>query len=555
MTTQSSKTRRQVLRGIAGLGAAAGLGAVAGPAAAAELSTTWRPSTTSTTRVTGTRTTTSRPRVQVGTPAPTASPAPAQGRSPEALLMSDDPILHVARRLTYGGTPEVLAEIRSLGIQGWIDRQLNPASIDDSVCDSYLRRLTLLPKSAVEIRASIPRDHYDAMEEVMRGTLMRAAWSKRQVFELMVEFWSNHFNTTCLTIGLWDVKSVEDREVTRKHALGRFADLLKASATSPAMLRYLNNAESMKGHPNENYARELLELHTVGLNGGYTETDIKNAANLLTGMTVSDANTYLFRPDWHHVGPVRIMDWSHPNADARNAQTAIVSYLDYLAHHPSTARHLARKLAVRFVSDNPPQELIDRLAQVYLANDTAIVPVLKTLFSSPEFFASAGMKERRPIEDLVGAVRVMGIHLRPGDTGYSDLQDLNFALIVMGQGVMNWQTPDGYPDVAEAWRSPGSLIARWNCHVRLALGWWNRDFVNPGITALLGNPSQSMPAGQLVDRLCERLLMQRMRPEHRKALLDFMGLSETAPAGMHATADHLGMLAKLVLDSPYWERR
>ena len=547
-----------MLRGLAAVGATAGLGSLIGGEAAAA-GTTWRPSASSSTMVTGTRSavTTSAPRSQIGsTPAPApvapAPTGPATDAGNAAALLSRDPALHAARRLTFGPTPALVEEIRRLGVSAWVEQQLNPAAVADTACDTYLQRFPLISRTSAELQSSLPVGSYDAMHQSMRATVVRAIWSRRQLFELMVDFWTNHFNTTTLTPEIWDLKSVEDRQVVRRHALGRFADLLKADAKSPCMLRYLNQAESIRTAPNENYARELLELHTVGVGGGYTETDVKNAARLLTGMTVAPNGTYTFRADWHHLGPIRVMGWSHPNATAAEAPAAIDSYLDYLARHPMTARRLMLKLCRRLVSDHPPAALVDRLAQVYLDNDTAIVPVLRALVASPEFAASIGQKERRPYEDLIATMRVLGITL---ESGTADLEDFVFALITTGNAPSTWGTPDGFPDVAEAWANPGATLTRWNVHMRLALGWWNRDFVTPGLPALVGNPASSIPAGQLLDRVCDRLLFQRMRAEHRSAVLSFMGLSETSPAGGWIAADQLGVIAGLVLDSAYWGQR
>ena len=193
----------------------------------------------------------------------------------------------------------------------------------------------------------------------------------------MVEFWSNHFNIAIPSGEGWDVKTTDDREVIRAHALGTFADLLQASAKSPAMLRYLDNDVSTAQSLNENYGRELLELHTVGVDAGYTQADVVDSARLMTGYTADIYGTFTYRSSSHYVGPVTVLGFSHANGSAAGGQQVAEQYLSYLAHHPATARHLATKLAIRFVSDTPPSALIDRLAQIYLDNDTAIVPVLQ----------------------------------------------------------------------------------------------------------------------------------------------------------------------------------
>ena len=167
-------------------------------------------------------------------------------------------------------------------------------------------------------------------------------WSKRQLFEVMCDFWANHLNITCpSTSDVWSARQVFDRDVVRKNALGRFEDMLIASAYNPSMLTYLNNAESTKLEPNENYGRELLELHTVGVDGGYTEDDMYQSALIMTGFTVNE-NNGLFKYDtsYHHVGPVQVMDFTDANSTAEGGETVGRAYLKYLASHPSTARHL-----------------------------------------------------------------------------------------------------------------------------------------------------------------------------------------------------------------------
>jgi len=211
----------------------------------------------------------------------------------------------------------------------------------------------------------------------------------------MVDFWSNHLNVFGALAPAWTAKSLEDRVVIRKHALASFESLLLADARSAAMLMYLGNDKSRLDRPNENYGRELLELHTVGIDAGFTEADVLNSAYVLTGRTCDEKRQYYYRPDWHYVGPVKVLGWSSANSTATGGLAVGDSYLRYLARHPSTALALSRKLAIRFVSDDPPDSLVNALAEVYLANGTAIVPWLRALFGSAEFADSIGRKARR----------------------------------------------------------------------------------------------------------------------------------------------------------------
>jgi uncharacterized protein (DUF1800 family) len=216
--------------------------------------------------------------------------------------------------------------------------------------------------------------------------------------------------------------------VIRAHALGKFSDMLRASAKHPAMLTYLNNAESTKDNPNENYGRELLELHTVGLDAGYTEDEMRTSALILTGLGVHwydevDDGTFHYDAENHYTGSVKVLGWSSKNASASNGLTVALDYVDYLAHHPSTARRISTKLCQRFVSDTPPAALVDEMAATYRHNDTAIAPVLRVLFNSNAFHAAKGQKVLRPMQDVISTLRILGIEpgANDGDDGTGGL--------------------------------------------------------------------------------------------------------------------------------------
>ena len=236
---------------------------------------------------------------------------------------------------------------------------------------------------------------WEVMEDYQRWLLVRRVRTNRQVHELMTEFWMNHLNVPVDADGVYTWRFDYDR-VVRRHALGKFSDLLAAATTHPAMGMYLSNAVSTKNHPNENLGRELLELHTVG-RGNYTEDDVKNSARILTGYRVDMWRTFdsYYSSDDHWTGPVQVMDFTHANA-AADGRAVTAAYLNYLATHPQTAQRIARKLAVKFVRDDAPQSLVDRLAAVYLRNDTAIAPVLRALVRSPEFAAAQRRQGPRP---------------------------------------------------------------------------------------------------------------------------------------------------------------
>ena len=439
---------------------------------------------------------------------------------------------HLMTRTSFGVTPALVGEVRTSA--AWLNAQLAPGSIDDAACDLVLSRWPMATATAPAVEAAIEQGSWGAMEQLVQATLARAIWSKRQLFEVMVEFWSNHLNITCPSSEVWSTKPWDDHTVIRAHALGRFDDMLVASATSPAMLLYLNNAESQGDDVNENYGRELLELHTVGVGAGYTHTDIVSAARVLSGLSVWDrwnggtaANqgTLRYRSDWHYVGPVSVLGWTHPNADRSGGQEVAASLVRYLANRPETAHRIATKLAVRFVSDAPPTALIDRLTQTYLANGTAIVPVLRQLFASPEFAASVGQKQQRPLEDIVGTLRTLGVTASPDAT--KDLGDLTWLLGQIGQAPLGWGLPDGYPDVVTAWQGAGAVLGRWNAHLGLVGGWW-RDgalvFQADLVGYLLGTVKPTT-RGALVDALIKRLHPTvAVPPSHRAALIGFLGM-------------------------------
>ncbi|GAA1529203.1 DUF1800 domain-containing protein [Dactylosporangium maewongense] len=469
-----------------------------------------------------------------------------------------DPVLHLLRRATFGPTPASEAELRKLGAVAWLDRQLAPATIDDAACAKLLTRYPMANLDIAGVRAKVKAGAmksggWDAMQQLGSAAVARAAWSNRQLLEVMVDMWSNHLNVTCPSSDVWDSRGAYD-SLIRRHALGTFADLLKASATSPAMLSYLDNRSSTKAKPNENYARELMELHTVGLI--YTEADVKDAARLLTGLTV-DKTTGLYKFDatQHATGAVTILGWRHDNATAGGGEAAALAFVDMLAQHPATAERVARKLCVRFVSDDPPAALVQQLREVYLQQKSAIAPVLRALFTSPEFAASVGAKVRTPLEDLIGTVRRLG--LQPEASGTEGVRALYNYLVAAGHAPMRWAPPNGYPDVAAAWTAPSGLLIRWNAHLNLAAGWYPKQLVRPA--SMLATLVPTLPAthGTFLDALATRLVGQPLQAAHSAALLGFLNKSASSPlkATDPAVAGRLPHLIALILDSPYYLAR
>lgn len=465
-----------------------------------------------------------------------------------------DPDLHLLRRTTYGITPNLQKDIRRLGRNRWLEQQLDPSSINDAFVEDYIHdRMPNLNMGLQEAWDTLGGS-WDLMVDLGKAAILRAGWSKRQLFEVMVDFWSNHLNITNPHESCWWSRHDYDRKVIRKHTFGKFSNMLRDSALHPAMMMYLNNAESTKDNPNENYGREILELHSVGVDGGYDEDDMRQSTLVLTGYGIDwDTGLYEYH-DWaHYTGPVTVMGWSHANGGAKKGYDVALTYIDYLAHHPSTATRIATKLCQRFVSDTPPPALVDALAETYLDHDTAIVPVLRKLFGSSAFKNSVGKKVRRPFQDVIATIRVLGI--KPEETGTDGLQGMYWMVEGMGDLPMGWIPPNGYPDYADAWRSAGSTLGRWNMHVGMAQGWWPASMLQvPDVRHFLLGSTLPATYGALVDKLAKRLVFRKLGPSHRAAVLAFVGKAEGDP--VKASDSFLQdwrfpYLVALILDTPY----
>lgn len=462
-------------------------------------------------------------------------------------ILVNDQALHLLRRATYGPTPELLSDIRARGTAAWLSTQLNPNSIDDSAMDAIVTaRFPAVGASLATLNTMTqPRE---ASVQLIECTLARWLWSRRQLFEVMVAFWSDHLHVLTPNPPTYKTKLIEDRAVIRAHALGRFEDMLVADGRSPAMLVYLMNDESQGSNPNENYGRELLQLHTVSPASGYTEAHVKDSARVLSGRSINEAGEFLYRSDWHSTGTVRVLGWSSANASASGGLAVGDSYLRYLARHEQTALHLSRKLAIRFVSDDPPQELVDSLAETYLDSGTAIVPWVRALFESPAFANSIGQKVRRPAEDVVATARALGIS-PPTGSSTAAISALVGDCGRFGHAPFGALTPQGYSDVLPGWWSVGATLGRCNVHRSMCRG-YPTGTPRPALSTLLAGPPMTT-MGAVVDRLTNSLTSQRFRNDHRAALLTYAGWTAAQPHNQLAVDRALPDLAELVLDSPY----
>ncbi|HEY7281585.1 MAG TPA: DUF1800 domain-containing protein [Actinomycetota bacterium] len=479
--------------------------------------------------------------------APGASAAPGSGRVQPA----NDPALHLLRRATYGPTPTLAAKVHSMGTTAWLEQQLRPGTIDDTACDALITsRFPHLTWTIQQANQRLDGGAWDLMFDLGVATLARACWSKRQLLEVMVDFWSNHLNVTNPSSDVWNCRHDYDRKVIRAHALGTFENLLIASAQHPAMLLYLNNAESNRDLPNENYGRELLELHTVSVDAGYSEDEMRSSVLLLTGYGIDwDTGEFHYWKDDHYTGPVKILGFSAKNGSRAGGYQLVLDYLRYLARHPMTAAHIARKLCLRFVSDTPTNGLVNALARTYVAKGTAIVPVLRQLFHSAEFAASIGDKTRRPMEDVVATVRTLGV--KPDVSGRDGMEGLYWMVDGLGNAPGAWSPPDGYPDYALAWASAGGMLGTWNAHMSLAAHWWPDKLVAPDPKSFLPSP---LPAthGALVQALAKRLVYRTLPTGQRNAVLSLVGRKASDPLHKQdeAVTWRLPYLLSLILDSP-----
>jgi uncharacterized protein (DUF1800 family) len=464
-------------------------------------------------------------------------------RAAAALQMSDAD-MHVLNRLTWGVMPQDIDRIRSLGIEGYIDWQLNPESIDDPLIDVFMAdRGAILNADFVTMQATTREDYGILYSAAVWGRIYRAAFSERQLYEHVVDFWTDHFN---IPLGDYLVeKAIDDREVIRRHALGKFRDLLFASAQSPAMLYYLDNAYSNAEHPNENYAREVMELHTLGV-GNYSENDVRALARILTGWGVNEAfggGNFFFDSDNHDYEEKSFL--GRQFAAGRGIEEGLEA-LDMLATSPATAAYVTRKLVRRFVSDIPPDALVESATGVWLSTDGDIRAVLRHILLSAEFMASPGQKFKRPLHLLASIFRAFHPHHEIHDENW-----YMWSLEPMGNMPYNWHPPNGYPDAAGAWISTSSLLARWNLGFDLPYAtedWWEGGDLD--LDALIP-PADS--AGGLVDAVSKRLLGGELPTADRAALIHSMTGGEDRLYNHDERLNAIHTLIGLVFSSPYFQ--
>ena len=467
--------------------------------------------------------------------APPAQAAPAMAAGPEphkpdvAVLGARD--LNLLNRITWGANPSGAQEFAALGADKFLDRQLHPTgdgplphdaqaqidalSIAHTPMETFVADMDQQNRSANAItdpeqRQGAQKAFQDSLarygREAAVRSILRDLYSPYQLREQLTWFWLNHFNVHLyksnirLLIGNYEDKAL------RAHALGKFRDLLAATLHHPAMLRYLDNDQNAAGHINENYAREIMELHTMGVGSGYTQSDVQELARVLTGAGVNQspqsapppkltpeqqsqyqrAGLFEFNPARHDFGDKVFLG----HVIKGRGLAEIDEALDLLSRAPATSRFISRKLAMYFVSDNPSPALVEKMSATFRQTDGDIAAVLKTMFGSPEFQSSLGLQFKDPMRYVISAVRL----------AYDDKVILNPGPILgwlgrMAQPLYGHETPDGYPLAEAAWNGPGQMATRFE--IARAIGSGSAGLFKPDGPDAVDHPAFPQPANAL----------------------------------------------------------
>jgi uncharacterized protein (DUF1800 family) len=543
-------------------------------------------------------------------------------------LTEEQRIVHVLNRLGFGARPGDVARVKAMGVEKYIEQQLNPEKISDTVAENKVRDLSVLSMPTAELyekypqpgqllrqlqaRGKLPAEMPDEtaknnqnnppanpldneknrqaiqeyyrenglqrpqriIDELQASRILRAVYSERQLQEVMVDFWTNHFNIFANKGADRWLLPAWDRDTIRPNAMGKFSTLLQATAQSPAMLFYLDNFQSvspnvnrevdqrygerrplldllcgrrrrdvgMDREPNmppqqpapaqqpqrqrrginENYARELMELHTLGVDGGYTQKDVQEVARCFTGWTIfqprggaaaanammgqagrRNAGTFFFNARSHDDGEKMVL--GHKISAGGGVKDGL-TVLDILAHHPSTAKFIAAKLVRHFVSDTPPQSLVDRVAATFTKSDGDIRETLKAIFFSKEFNSTEAyrVKIKRPFELVVSAIRTLGADTNGGPGTHQWIAR-------MGEPLYGFQTPNGYSDAAESWVNTGGLLERMNFGLALA----NNRVQGTSVSLAKASGEQA----KVMDEYLQTLLAGDISAATREALL------------------------------------
>jgi len=469
-------------------------------------------------------------------------------------------------RITFGPTPDLVAEVARIGSSAFLEQQL---SLAPASSNGVLTGPTILGMTALQVDVALEGEDKDRRipEELRHAGVVRAVSHPGQLAEMMVAFWTNHFSTFSGP----DDKNVkfatprDDAMVIRPNAMGRFADLLLANARSVSMQYYLDNFRSNAANPNQNYARELMELHTMGAGNGYDETDVDQVSRLLSGWGLQgslgrDEEVSFFYDSRRHstdalsvtiVAPNgTVQTWSTPGRTGAAGEQDGVQFIDWLAHLPNTARYVCGKIARRFVGDTVSAALVASMADVYLANDTQIVPVLRHLFTSAEFEATRRSKVKTPFELFVGMLRAAGATV-DRTAGGPATGTVGGRLDYLGHSMWSWPTPDGFPEDPGFWITTSTMLRRWEVAGRLTNNRLNGITVN--LDALM---PAALPAtvGELVRAVAMRL-GTGVDETSVSAISTFLGAPHDAPISQINVARVRGDLVAMLFSVPSYQYR
>jgi uncharacterized protein (DUF1800 family) len=458
--------------------------------------------------------------------------------------------LHALNRLGYGPRPADVRRVLARGLERYVDDQLHP--IPDAELDTRLRALTTISYPIRQVLSIYNADNRaigPMIDEFQTAKLIRSAHGQNQLQEVLVDFWFNHFNVYIADGFVRYSIMAYEREAIRPFVLGRFRDLLGAVAAHPAMLffldNYTNRADVNQGGRvvpgiNENYGRELLELHTVGVDAGYSQNDVREAARVFTGWgidNIRDAGNFVFRANQHDRGAKSVFGLDVPAGGGKEEGDRL---LDYLSSHPATARFISWRLAQRFVADDPPPRIVDRMASTFLSSGGDLREVMKTMLGSAEFWAEAfgDGKVRTPFEYVASAIRAV-------EGQVTSARGIAQQLNNMGMGLYASVPPTGYSNRGTEWLNPSSHLARMNFGLDLAAGAIAGVTVDSRsvVSRLGGSPDDPRSAATT---LSDDLFAKNLSRETRDAV------GRVAPGGTTSVA---ARVVGLVLASPEMQVR
>jgi uncharacterized protein (DUF1800 family) len=391
-----------------------------------------------------------RPKPRKPTPPPPIdAPPPEPGESVAPFAEWDATgVSRLVRRVTMGVTPGDMAKANQLGWQGYLTQQLNYARINDDTVENYI--VSKWPLMSQTSDTLFSADAGTVRTQLQESTIYRAAFSTRQLYQRMVEFWTDHFNQDMDKVGYLLV--ADQRDVIRKNALGKFSDLLKASAHSASMMAYLDQNTSNNRAPNQNYAREIMELHTLGVDGGYTQDDVAELSRVLTGWTIAGRGVFTFNPLIHDTGNKTVLGTTVQGQTGAAGINEGEQVLDMLVNHPSTAKFISTKMLKWLLDPNPSDAQIATVSSVYKATGGDIRAMIRVILND-SWLPAASMKFKRPFDYVVSSLR------STNPTTIASISGMNSQLGALGQQMFTWDTPDGFPDKVEYWS--GNIVPRW----------------------------------------------------------------------------------------------